>query len=566
MPASRPSPGPPAGDGGAPGPGSRQGSRGSGRGGGPRDGGGLDGAGLPQRRTQGPGFWDEADPCRPGAGFSHRGAADEMEAGPVLAGLAAIAWDGGLGSLDDDQLTGVLAAARRVASWASALELASVSDLVGRRKARAVADGDRRVLEHAVDEVAAALTLTRRAAGDAVDLAVGLDRLPLTRAALKSGAIDQRKAAVIEGETEALSGEHAAAVEARVLARAPGQTTSQLRASARRAVLAADPEAVRKRKEAAQKDARVELWHEPAGTSALAGRDLPAAFTLAADRELAAAARKLKRAGAEGTLDQLRAAVFLARLAGQPDHALLPVPGGSGSAGAPCGTTPGTPGPGTSGSGTPAPGAAGPDAPGSADSSLPDSAAPGSGTAGPGSGTAGPGSGTAGPALGTAGLGIAGAGTAGMPALAGSVNLILPLATWVGWSDAPGEVPGHGPMDADDSRTLAAMLARHPATKWCLTLTDPAGRAVAHGCARTGPPGTGPPGTGPPGTGPPGTGPPGTGPPGTGPPGTGPPGTGPPGTGPPGTGLPGTKPPGSRAPGGSGLPRTHPPPPPRTTS
>src|SRR5713226_6733394 len=376
MPASRPSPGPPGGDGGAPGPGSprggsRQGSRDGGprgggpRGGGPRDGGGLEGAGLPQRRTQGPGFWDEADPCRPGAGFSHRGAADEMEAGPVLAGLAAIAWDGGLGSLDDDQLTGVLAAARRVASWASALELASVSDLVGRRKARAAADGDRRVMEHAVDEVAAALTLTRRAAGDAVDLAAGLDRLPLTRPALKSGAIDQRKAAVIEGETEALSGEHAAAVEERVLARAPGQTTSQLQASTRRAVLAADPQAVRKRKQEAQKDARVELWHEPAGTSTLAGRDLPAAFTLAADQELTAAARTLRRAGAEGTLDQLRAAVFLARLAGQPDHALLTVPGSPGTAAPGSGLhAPGAPGAGTAdpapagpGGGTTAPGA-----------------------------------------------------------------------------------------------------------------------------------------------------------------------------------------------------------------
>src|SRR6266851_5212225 len=494
MPASRPSPGPPGGDGGAPGPGSpRGGSRDSG----PRDGRGLDGAGLPAAQDSGPGFWDDADPCRPGAGFSHRGAADEMEAGPVLAGLAAIAWDGGLGSLDDDQLTGVLAAARRVASWASALELASVSDLVGRRKARAAADGDRRVMEHAVDEVAAALTLTRRAAGDAVDLAAGLDRLPLTRAALKSGAIDQRKAAVIEGETEALSGEHAAAVEERVLARAPGQTTSQLRASARRAVLAADPQAARKRKEQAQKDARVELWHEPAGTSTLAGRDLPAAFTLAADQELTAAARKLRRAGAEGTLDQLRAAVFLARLAGQPDHALLPVPGAPGAPGAGGTAAPGTPGPGTAASGAPGAagtGDAGPGDPGTTDPGTTDPGTTDRGAAGPGSGTAG--------------SGAASAGTGGWPALNGSVNLTLPLSTWLGWSDAPGDVPGHGPMDADDSRTLAAMLARHPATKWCLTLTDPRGRAVAHGCARTGPgqPGRAPPPRGNPDT----TGPPGT--------------------------------------------------------
>src|SRR5712692_2544118 len=340
MPASRPSPGPPGGDGNAPGRGS------------PRDGGhdsGLrDDGGLPAAESLGPGFWDDADPCCPGAGFSYRGIADELEAGPVLAGLAGITWDAGLDGLDDDQMIGVVRAARRVGSWAAALELAAVSGFTALRRAQAAADGDRRVMEHAVDEIAAALTLTRRAADGVVDLAAGLDRLPLTRAALKAGAIDQRKAAVIADETGALSDEHAAAVEERVLARAPGQTTSQLRASTRRAVLAADPEAVRKRKEQAQKDARVELWHEPAGTSTLAGRDLPAAYTLAADRELTAAARTLRRAGAEGTLDQLRAAVFLARLAGQPDHALLTVPGSSADApgagpGAPD-TNPGTPG------------------------------------------------------------------------------------------------------------------------------------------------------------------------------------------------------------------------------
>jgi hypothetical protein len=40
-------------------------------------------------------------------------------------------------------------------------------------------------------------------------------------------------------------------------------------------------------------------------------------------------------------------------------------------------------------------------------------------------------------------------------------------------------------------RDLAAALAAHPASRWCLTLTGPGGRAVAHGCARAGP---GPPG------------------------------------------------------------------------
>jgi hypothetical protein len=71
--------------------------------------------------------------------------------------------------------------------------------------------------------------------------------------------------------------------------------------------------------------------------------------------------------------------------------------------------------------------------------------------------------------------------------LRGSVNLVLPLSTWLGWSSSPGEVAGFGPLDAADSQALAAALAREPATKWCVTVTDSNGRAVAHGCARAGP-------------------------------------------------------------------------------
>ena len=102
---------------------------------------------------------------------------------------------------------------------------------------------------------------------------------------------------------------------------------------------------------------------------------------------------------------------------------------------------------------------------------------------------------------------------------------------WLGLSGEPGEVAGLGALDAGACRDLADLLARDPATRWCLTLTGPGGRALAHGCARTGPPSPAPPGTRPPTTTPPSTAPPGTGPPdGAGPPGSaGPPG----GAGPP---------------------------------
>ena len=83
--------------------------------------------------------------------------------------------------------------------------------------------------------------------------------------------------------------------------------------------------------------------------------------------------------------------------------------------------------------------------------------------------------------------GSAAAPARGVPAAGGSVNLTMPASAWLGRSDAPGEVPGTGPADAGTCRDLAAALAANPATRWCLTLTDHRGRAVAHGCAQAGP-------------------------------------------------------------------------------
>ena len=65
----------------------------------------------------------------------------------------------------------------------------------------------------------------------------------------------------------------------------------------------------------------------------------------------------------------------------------------------------------------------------------------------------------------------------------------MPLSAWLGWTESPGDVPGYGPVDADDSRTLAGLLAQRPGNQWCVTLTDPAGHPIAHACARHGPPG-----------------------------------------------------------------------------
>ena len=115
-----------------------------------------------------------------------------MSPGCVLAGLSEQAWQRGLAGLDEDQLTGMLQAANRLAAWSAALRLAAVSQLAGRRAASAGASGDQRALEHVRDEIAVTLTLTGWGADRLLGIAMALDRLPLTQAALATGTIDGR--------------------------------------------------------------------------------------------------------------------------------------------------------------------------------------------------------------------------------------------------------------------------------------------------------------------------------------------------------------------------------------
>ena len=106
-----------------------------------------------------------------------------------------------------------------------------------RRAASAGASGDQRALEHVRDEIAVTLTLTGWGADRLLGMAMALDRLPLTQAALATGTIDERRADVIADELAGLSDEHAARVEAMLLPKAAAQTTAELRRAARRAVM-----------------------------------------------------------------------------------------------------------------------------------------------------------------------------------------------------------------------------------------------------------------------------------------------------------------------------------------
>jgi hypothetical protein len=206
-----------------------------------------------------------------------------------------------------------------------------------------------------------------------------------------------------------------------------------------------DPEAAEARKQAAAKQARVTRWQEDSGNAALSGRELPAEEVLAASQHIDATARGLRAGGLPGTLQQLRVRAYLDlaqgrdpldRLTAADDHDQDP------SSGPDPGPAPGAhPGP------APAPGACPAPAP-----------------------------------------------------VEAVINLLVPVGTLLGWSSAPGEVPGFGLLDPQTTRDLVEAASRHAETRWCATVIGSDGTATAHGCApgqhpwqprQTGPPGPG---------------------------------------------------------------------------
>ena len=394
-------------------------------------------------------------PGEPGYGFASGGLLDRMLPGRELAAFTGTALGDGLDRLNDHELIGFLCAARRNTSWQQAAQLAAVADLEQRRTG---ADGTPG--EHVADEVGAALKLTPRAAEGLLALAAGVTRLSQVPAALAAGVIDMSRAEVFVRELMPLDDELAVRAEAIVMPRAPDLTTGQLAYALQQAVAAVDPAAAERRKKRAEQDARVEVWMEPGrGTAAVAGRDLPAAEVIAADKRLTAAARWLKARGADGNMDWLRSRAYLAFMNGYSLDGLLAALLTNETADH--------------------------DQPvdSSEDIDSSDEADHGDGhdTGCPSDGTRVPAD-LANPA-----------DPPGLAALAGTVNLTMPASAWLGLSDVPGEAGGFGALDAGTCRDLTAALAANPATRWCVTLVSPDGRPVAHGCARAGP---GPPGNG----------------------------------------------------------------------
>jgi hypothetical protein len=439
-------------------------------------------------------------------------AVEHMDPGPAMAGWLGEAAQAA-GSLDENCLVGMAIAARQLVSWAQATELAAVAQLTSRAAAadrRVGVGGDgrpARVCHDAVGQISLALTLTDYDTNDWADLAVTLTwRLPATGAALARGVIDLSRARVIAGATSVLSEKAARAVEAAILPGAGTLTAAQLRRRVRRAVIAADPDSAERRRQDAQRYARVSLYGDEDGTATLAGTGLPAVQAAAAMARITAIARAMKASGQAGGLDLHRAKVMLGLLLGTlpcipPAEGTPPGPSDPGDSG----PGDGAPGPGGPGDGAPGPGGPG-GGPGSGgacpDAGLPDDLpAPRDEDAPPDdglddAGDIGP-SGqypddeedlfAPGPVPPWPGLGVippalarpAPAEPDGRP-VPGLLDVTLPWATLAGLpGGGPGTLGRIGPVTPAQARQLARAALHGPAAQWRIIVTNPVGQAIA---------------------------------------------------------------------------------------
>ena len=242
------------------------------------------------------------------AGFNQGGATDTMVPGALLATVVdtVAGPDGsGLTSCSDDQLLGIISAARRLESRIAWTVMAAIREFA--RRAGTGVEG-----EFAADELASELHMSQQGAAGQMEFATEIvRRLPKTFAALGAGLIHPIHLRIIEEETRYLTDADAAKADADLAGAAPGKTFGELRYAARKLVLNLDPDIARKRKEAARREAHVRRFQEESGNAGMVARELPSDEVLASWQHVEQRALDLRAAGLPGTLQELRVRAYL---------------------------------------------------------------------------------------------------------------------------------------------------------------------------------------------------------------------------------------------------------------
>lgn len=282
---------------------------------------------------------------------------------------------------------------------------------------------------------------------------------PTTHTALRAGAITLAKARIILDGCADLSTHTAARVEAHVLQRAPQQTTGQLRAALRRAVLREDADAAARRATRKRRERTVILYPERDGMATFSAT-LPAVDAVGIFAVLDQHARACTGTD-DRTMDARRADTLVDLILGETGFTTSPNESTDTSEAATTETATG----------------------------APVTGATGHGGAGNGAGTETADRATTVvtnlPGIAATAAAQADDARATMNTVSVQIRVTVPYDTLRGVSDEPGELAGYGPVTADQARDLAA----DPKSTWYRLVTDPlSGALLDYGTTRYRPP------------------------------------------------------------------------------
>lgn len=258
---------------------------------------------------------------------------DDLETIPTGRYLAAI-----VGSVDRKRLNGydlvrLLEAEARLESAATSQKLASIAEVAHCPPSHPDSEVERidDVVDYAAAEVAAGLTLTRRASDTLMERALWLEgggRRVMD--SLARGDITQAKADVLHRALSHLDGATVDSVLNETLEQAAELTTGQLTYRVSRLVMTADPAGAKSSMQEGLEDRKIAGHANPDFTGCVHICSVHPVEISAALRHVDGIARRLKMAGDPRHLDQIRADVSLALLRGlDPEAAEPPGLGGS---------------------------------------------------------------------------------------------------------------------------------------------------------------------------------------------------------------------------------------------
>jgi len=365
--------------------------------------------------------WRDAEPTE--RGFAEGRELDGQLASPVLAMLVTRTAEADLAGLSHDELLGVIAASERVAghyAWAAG-RLAA--EYARRNLTWDPKLGEESIPEFGEDDYAQEVLLSGTAARGNLDRSLTLDQMPDCAKLAHQGQLSAYRQRVIAEETGQLDPALLAKADKLIAGGAVGRTPGSLRNFCRKIVFTLDPEQAEERRKKATRGRRVEFGQEQSGNALIVAHELSIAVAAAIKQSLSGWARIMRAAGIEGSMDNLRADAMAALLLGR--HPVTGAPG--------------------------------------IQSAQPDQAEDD--------------------------FEIGTGNEAGPSAAAGAApvvnfHLILTEGTLDPRTDAPGFIPGWGPITGAAARDLVAAGSANPFSRWCATEVDQNGEAVRHGCAR----------------------------------------------------------------------------------